>query len=312
MSYKVVTVNLNPALDKTVKIDKFNFGKLNRVNEISVDAGGKGINVAKVLNNFDVETLATGLIAGNQGKVLLELAKKQDINLNFIEVEGETRTNLKLIDNSLKITTEINETGFTVRNSDLSKYKELLKEILKEVKFIVLSGSIPKGCNTSIYKEIIKLAKEMNVKSILDADGETFKEGLNDIPNIIKPNIHELSEYYGREINTDKEIVSISEMLIANGIEIVLVSMGKDGAVIVDKEKKIRVHSYDIDPVSPVAAGDSMVATILYAYLNNYSLEDMAKLTTAAGTITTTKKGSQVCSKEEAFKVLDKVKIEYM
>lgn len=306
---KVITLTLNPAIDKTILIDKFSFGDLNRVKAVRMDAGGKGINVAKVLKKFGTDVIATGLSAGFQGQRLLGYLQEEGIANDFLILEGETRVNLKVIDAYTNITTEINESGFNVDKSVLESFEEKLSKHLDDADILVLAGSLPPGVPKDIYRKYINMAKEKNLLTILDADGETLLEGIKACPYAIKPNIHELQALIGRELKDDYEVTHAAKQLINNGIKLVIVSMGGEGSIVVDEKEAFRVKPFPITPKSTVGAGDSMVAVLTYNLIQKDNLETIARWVTTAGTITASKSGTQVCSKEEIIKFLDKVNV---
>lgn len=309
MDSYILTVTLNPALDKTILIDSLKVGGLNRVISSRLDTGGKGINVAKVLNQFSCGVKAAGLIAGTQGVLLLDKLKACGIDTSFLHISGETRTNLKVVDQSTNTTTEINETGFFVSEQDLSFFIEELTKELGKADLLVLSGSLPPGVDENIYYELIKIAKAKSIRTILDADGKALSAGINALPFAIKPNIHELRDLTGRNIETVKDIVRTAREYIDKGIEIVIVSMGGDGAVVVDKNKAYYAKPFDIVPKSTVGAGDSMVAAFAYSLINGFNLEKTARLITTAGTVTASKPGTEVCSLNEVLINSDKITI---
>ncbi len=310
MKQYVVTVTLNPALDKTVIINKLEIGGLNRVQSMRMDPGGKGINVAKVLNQFGVNVAATGLIAGSQGQVLLRYLASEGINASFLTIPGETRTNLKIVDSNLNMTTEINEAGFKVGKTELDAFKDKLSTLLNEASYLVLSGSLPPRVENSIYRELTEIAKSKGVKTILDADDEALFEGIQAAPFAIKPNIHELEKLAGYKMTDDRDIVRAAREILKKGIKIIIVSMGAQGAIIMDEQETYRARTGSIEPKSTVGAGDSMVAALVYSLLNQYSLEEISRWVTAAGTVTASKTGTQVCSLEEVQQFLNNVRVE--
>lgn len=312
MKPSVVTVTLNPAIDKTIVIEKLNVGGLNRVQSARMDPGGKGINVAKVLNQFGVQVTAAGLLAGTQGKSLLHYLALEKITANFLTIPGETRTNLKIVDSSSNKTTEINEAGFVVGDTEINRFKAQLPELLDEAAYLVLSGSLPPGVGSGIYRELVEIAKGKGVKTILDADDAALFEGIQAVPFAIKPNIHELGNLTGNNLADDQDVICAGRKILEKGIEIIIVSMGAQGAVIMDQTATYRVWPDPIVPKSTVGAGDSMVAVLAYSLLSQFSLEDTAQWVTAAGTVTASKPGTQVCSLAEVRQFLNKVKIKRM
>lgn len=310
MNSSVVTVTLNPALDKTVTLAGLEIGGLNRVQNMRLDPGGKGINVAKVLKKFDVEVTAAGLIAGAQGQQLLKQVEREAIKVRFVNVQGETRTNLKVVDETTKTTTEINEPGFTVSADNLAQFRQELLQLLDAAAVLVIGGSLPPGVPEDIYRDYIELANSKGVKAILDADGQAFREGLKAKPFAVKPNIHELEELLGQKLETVQEIVSAGKALVQQGISLVIISMGSRGSIVLDEKEVYQVTPFSITPQSTVGAGDSMVAALAYSLLEAKPLAEIAILATTAGTVTASKSGTQVCTLAEVKDSLTKVHAE--
>lgn len=309
MKNSVVTVTLNPSIDKTITIEKLVPYGLNRVVRSRTDPGGKGINVARVLKNFGVDVTVTGLIAGRQGEALLGALQSASIRADFLEIPGETRTNLKIFDESANKTTEINETGFEVSPQDLTGFRQKFKNFLKEAAIVVLSGSLPPGVPPDFYADCIDAANAAGVKALLDADGDALKKGIRSIPYAVKPNLHELELLSGRTFSGKKEVAEAARSLIRSGIEIVIVSMGAEGAVVAGRGEAYGVDSWDIPVKSATGAGDSMVAALASSILNHSTLAEIAKITTAAGTVTASKEGTQICLLEEVTQSLGNVTV---
>ncbi|MBP2652746.1 MAG: 1-phosphofructokinase [Firmicutes bacterium] len=306
----VVTVTLNPALDKTVVVDKLEVGGLNRVRSARTDPGGKGINVAKVLAGCGVAVKAAGLIAGADGQILQKYLATENITDSFIPISGETRTNLKIVDAGLNITTEINEAGFAVGRIELDAFKDKLMVLLDEACYLVLGGSLPPKVESSIYGELIEMAHSKGVKTVLDADDAALRLGIAAKPFAIKPNLVELENLVGRKLTDDQAVVQAAREITAKGVEIVIVSMGAKGALVMNKKEAYRVSVSPIVPKSTVGAGDSMVGVLVYSLLKQYSLAEMARWVTAAGSATAAKPGTEVCNLAEVEQFLDKVQAE--
>ena len=310
MNPYVVTVTLNPALDKTVVISRLDVGGLNRVQRLRIDPGGKGINVARVLNKFGIHVKATGFLAGAQGQVLLKYLDLENISADFLAIPGETRTNLKIVDDSSNVTTEINETGFAVTESDMNLFKAKLSTMLEEASLLVISGSLPGKVEYNIYRDFIELANRKGIKTILDADDKALAEGVQALPFAIKPNIHELEKLVGCTLSADQDIIHAAQQLLKRGIQLIIVSMGAQGAIVMDCQETYRVRVDSIIPKSTVGAGDSMVGALAYSLLSKQSLAETARWAVAAGTITALKAGTQVCSLTEVQQFLPQVSIE--
>lgn len=309
MGKRVLTITMNPSIDKTVSVKKLIPYGLNRVINSRIDIGGKGINVAKVLKSFGMDVTAAGLIAGKWGNFLLNSLKASGFSVEFTETCGEIRTNIKIVDTNVNRTTEINEPGFNVETETIQRFMNKFKTLAEKFDVIVLSGSLPPGVPQNFYSECIAAAKGLGKKTILDADGVPLKEGLKAVPFAVKPNIHELESLNGHIFSNKIEIVNAAKKLLKTGIEIVIVSMGADGAIVASKNEVFKADSWNVQVKSATGSGDSMVASLVYSVLNNYSLFDIAKITTAAGTITASKAGTQICSLNEVLQSLDKVTV---
>lgn len=309
MSDQVLTVTLNPSVDKTISIEKFVPFGLNRVADSRMDPGGKGINVARVLRNFGVSVTATGLIGGSQGKFLLGHLAQNEISADFYEIDAETRTNIKIQDLSNNKITEVNEKGFQVTEEDLNGFREKYRNLIQNSAVVVLSGSIPPGVPSEFYGECIRVAKNSGKKVVLDAEGEAFREGLRAVPFAVKPNLHELELAVGKTLETRSEVVGAVKDILAQGVETVIVSMGPKGAIVADQKEIYQVDSWDVEVKGATGAGDSMVGALAYSMLNGSSLLDIAKITTAAGTITVSKEGTQICGFQEVMRSLDYVHV---
>ncbi|WP_373228793.1 1-phosphofructokinase [Cohnella sp.] len=307
----VITVTLNPALDKTVTVEQFEYGGLNRIKEQRTDAGGKGINVAKVLRHFEVNVNALGFAAGYQGKIIKDKLEELGIRSTLLEVPGETRVNLKMVDESTRRTTELNEPGFMVNEALLEQFKNAFRSHAAEASIIVLGGSIPPGTPSNYYRTLIENAKEQGIRTILDADGEALAHGIEAIPFAIKPNIHELEALLEDKFDSTERLIAASRTLIDRGIEYVLVSMGAEGSLLVSKHEAVKASPFPITPISTVGAGDSMVAAMVYSFLDGKSIEDTARWTSAAGTITASKPGTQVCTLQEVQQSIHLVTLTY-
>lgn len=299
MNKKIMTVTLNPCIDKTIVIHEFCEGGLNRAESVRVDAGGKGVNVAKVLKRFGAATLAVGVIGTSGGDLLLSELDERGICHDFISVPGVTRTNYKLQDKTKGQVTEVNEPGFFVDGESLEAILSMIQSRLPETGVMVLAGSVAPGIPKDIYKRLILLAKEQGVKVILDADGEAFKEALDAAPYAVKPNRFELEQLFGRELPSDSDLLSCGRELLQRGISLVVVSLGAEGAMFITKESALRVHPAPVACQSTVGAGDSMVASVAASLVAGDDPGSLARRATASGTVTASKPGTEVCTKEE-------------
>jgi 1-phosphofructokinase len=300
---------LNPAIDKTVYVDKLEFGELNRIKSVRLDPGGKGINVSKALSTYGIEQKATGILAGMNGRVLLSLLERYDFKSDFLVVEGETRTNLKIHDSNTNLITELNEIGPFIQTDNVNMIKKHIKHHLNNCELMILSGSFPTGIPSDFYATCIEMASSMNVRTILDADGEALKLGCSAFPFAIKPNLKELECLSGKALKNYSEILDEINLLQKTGIELILVSLGKDGSILSYKNKTFHALTPSVKVKSTVGAGDSMVAALAYCILNDFDAEKTAKITCAAGYLTTELDGSDMVDWKNIKEVYKDVKI---
>lgn len=308
----IVTVTMNPAIDKTVEVGEFQHGGLNRIIKVEYDAGGKGINVSKTICELGGTTIATGFLGGNGGRTIENVLKQKGISCDFIWVDGETRTNTKVFEESGALT-ELNEPGPSIPPEDLEELLRKLDEYAAEDTLFVLSGSIPAGVDKEIYAEIIRRVHKKGSKVLLDADGELFRRGLKAGPDMIKPNRVELEEYAQLDYRaSEEELLKIAEDFTGKGIETIAVSMGQSGAIFVTGDSKVKCPALSVKAHSTVGAGDAMVAALAYAWDRKFPEEETIRLCMAvsAGAVTTV--GTKPPTKELVEELKEQVVIERM
>lgn len=304
----IYTVTLNPALDKTVEIPSFTIDRVNRITAMRTDPGGKGINVSKVIHKLGGKSIASGILGGSTGKAILTALEDMGLETFFCFAEGETRTNLKVVDKIEHTNTDINEPGLTVTSELLNKLLDGLAGKMKKGDIVVLSGSLPKGAPKDTYQTWVKACREAGVKTILDADGELLMEGIKASPYMIKPNNHELSRLFGRTLETPEELKKAAgELMEKNGIEKVVVSMGGEGALYVTKDTAVYAEGLKVPVGSTVGAGDSVVAALAFAEESGMSLEETVRLSTATGAANVMCSGTQAAEYQVIEELIPRV-----
>lgn len=304
----IYTVTLNPALDKTVEIPGMALDTVNRITGMRTDPGGKGINVSKVIAKLGGESCAAGILGGGSGKMLEKLLEGEPFATRFRFVEGQTRTNLKIIDREGHTNTDINEPGLTVTDADLDA---LLHELLAELRpgdIVVLAGSLPKGAPQDTYRTWTAACKKAGARVFLDADGALLAEGLKAAPYLIKPNDDELSRLAGKKLETLEELTAEGRRLLERGIERVVISLGGRGALYLRKGSTIYAEGLKVPVGSTVGAGDSVVAALAYAEAQGLSEEEAVRLSTAAGAANVMCSGTQAAEREAVEALLPKVR----
>ena len=305
----IVTVTMNPAIDKTVDVETFVHGDLNRVKHIIMDAGGKGINVSKTIKALGGDSIATGFLGGNNGNAIVNMLASDEVNTEFVMIGGETRINTKIVESDGTVT-ELNEAGPKIYEEELKKLEEQLLNYAKEGTWFVLSGSVPTGVPKSIYGDIIRKVHEKGAKVFLDADGELFVQSLAAKPDVIKPNRVELEEYIGADHSlTEEELLNVGKELLEQGIGTVIISLGHEGALFLTKEQSLKCPAIAIEVRSTVGAGDALVAAFTYSMDKGEDFEACAKLgiATSVGAVST--EGTKPPAREKVDELIQLVKV---
>ena len=284
----IVTVTMNPAIDKTVDIGKFERGDLNRIKRVEIDAGGKGINVSKTIRELGGESIATGFVGGTSGTIIKQVLTDLGLKTDFVEVKGETRTNLKVVEETGEVT-ELNEPGPEVSKEQLNDLLNRLEGYANPDTLFVLAGSIPAGIPTDIYRKITEQVHQKGAKVLLDADGVLFSESLKGKPDMLKPNRSELERYYQMDYRaSEQELVSMGEKLLDQGVSMAAISLGQMGAIFLTKGKRYRCPGLRVKAHSTVGAGDALVAAMAYSWDEKLPLETCIRLCmgVSAGAVT--------------------------
>lgn len=298
----IYTVTFNPALDYIVRVEQFNVGEVNRAAYSEIMAGGKGVNVSLVLKNLGHESTALGFAAGFTGEKLVRDLKDKGCRTDFIFLEqGMTRINVKIKGQE---ETEINGEGPEITPMAIRAMMIKL-ERLREGDILILSGSIPKTLPEDIYEKVIVRQQGKNVRIVVDATKNLLKETLEYHPFLIKPNHHELGEFFRMTISNPEEALSYAEKLQQMGAVNVLVSMAGEGAVLLDEYgNKHMSPAPEGRLVNSVGAGDSMVAGFIAGYLETKDYEQAFRMGIAAGSASAF--SEFLATREETMEVLEK------
>ena len=305
----IITLTLNPAVDKTIYLGDFTKGAVNRVQEVRKDAGGKGINVSKVVAKLGGTTTALGFLGGAAGKFISTAIAEFAIKQDFVQLDGETRTNMKIVDKSNREETEINEPGAEVNSEQLDDLKRKVLNTASAEDSVVLTGSLPPGVPTDIYADLINQLQAKNIKVFLDASGKSLKQGITAKPYLIKPNINELETLVGRELSTVSEMVQAAEKLHEQGINIVVVSRGAEGSLVISDTDNYQVVPPDVESNSTIGAGDTLVGVLALKLEKGDSLAAAIQYATAASANSVTQAGTQLCEPQEVEQLLKEVEI---
>ncbi|MGL4345197.1 MAG: 1-phosphofructokinase family hexose kinase [Cellulosilyticaceae bacterium] len=308
---KIICVALNPAMDKTINVDRFEVGCVNTIGEISYQIGGRGINVSKVLQNFDHKSIVTGFVGGIWTDKFRTTLMKLGIETKFFKLIHDTRTNTKLIDTVTGTCTTINERGPQVPEEFLERFIQSFTIMCKPDDIIVLTGGTPPGIPDDIYYTLTKIAKEKGATVILDARGELLKQGVLAGPDMVKINYR---DYVPREYwNNMPEAIyrGLLDGAKQLGVEKVLISVGKKGALFLHKDKEYYAKAVDVgvDLKYPVAAGDAMVSAMVMSIIEEFDDVTTLKYAVACGAACVLAKDTKGCVPMKVNELISKVDI---
>jgi len=278
---KIATVTLNPAIDQTVKVDNFRPNTVNRALAISFDASGKGVNVASFLADYGHDTAVTGYLGKENADIFEQFFASKGIDDCFVRIPGNTRINVKVVDEVNQQTTDINMPGQTPPQEAMNTLLQTIEQLANSCDWFVLSGSLPPHVPTTIYAAIITQLKRQKKRIILDTSGEALWEGIQSGPTIVKPNIEELQHLVRHSLTSDAEIQQAAHQLLNEDIELVVVSMGRQGAMLVEQATTLIATPPTVTVKKTFGAGDAMVAGLVTAQIQGLSLADCGRLATA-------------------------------
>lgn len=302
----IYTVTLNPSIDYIIKVPHFKDGIINHTDTELMRPGGKGINVSSILHSLGYETTALGFIAGHIGNVINEMVKGKGITTDFVaKGSGESRINVKMRSDT---ETEINGMGPHILDEDMHKLYGKLDDI-KDGDVLVLSGSVPAHLSKTTYADILQYVGHKDVLCVVDAEGELLTDTLSFHPFLIKPNQHELSAIFHHEIKTKEEAAYYGHQLQKKGARNVLISMGKDGAVLVSEDARdLYMPAPKGKVINSVGAGDSMVAGFLYGWLESHDYNKALTMGIASGSATAFQE--DLANRKEIYDLLHQITVE--
>ncbi|WP_223588229.1 1-phosphofructokinase family hexose kinase [Neobacillus bataviensis] len=253
----ILTITLNPSVDINYQISGFQLGGANRCNSTMKTAGGKGLNVTRVLNCLNLTVKATGFMGGTNGHYIKRELEREGISNSFIPIKEDTRNCIAVLHDLVQ--TEVMEEGPLIKEEEKITFLKAMEEQFKAASVIVASGSLPLGLPTTFYKELINMAHRFQKPFLLDTSGVAMKESLCSLPTMIKPNISEFEQLIGKTLNSKEELINeLKEFPVP--VPYIMVTLGDQGAVIKHREQLFRVVIPKIKPINPVGSGDATVA----------------------------------------------------
>lgn len=306
----IVTVTPNPAVDQTLFVSRLQVGAMQRVRESQLDPAGKGINVSRMAHRLGWPTIAFGFLAGEIGVLAQRALDDEGVQHHFVRVAGQTRLNVTIVDETAGVATSLYGPGPTVDATQRARLDDLLRFWLPAARVLVLAGSLPPGMPVDAYATYIRLAQSCGVVTILDADGDALRYGLEAKPTIIKPNRAEAERLLGCPLPDLQAVVSGARALAARGVSTVVITLGPEGAVCVCGEQIWYAVPPSVERRSTVGSGDSFVAGLAVALANGRDLREGLRLGTAAGAATAMTRGTALGTAEDVEKLLPAVRIE--
>ncbi len=294
----ILTVTLNPCIDKSSAVDKLVPESKLRCSEVVNEAGGGGINVSKALKKLSMESVALFPAGGHNGNMLRDLLSKDAIDFRSVDTAVETRENWIVLETETN-----NQFRFTFPGKAVEE--KTIRTLIDEIRsfapqYVIASGSLPPGLPDHFYGLIIKTARSVGAKCIVDTSGNALQAMENKGAYLIKPNRNELTRMLNRDQLAEEEVDDAARQVVENGYaEIVVVSMGAKGAWLVTAEEKYFVEAPAVEKKSTVGAGDSMVAGIVYALHRNASLKEALRYGVACGSAATMNEGTQLFREED-------------
>jgi 1-phosphofructokinase len=278
---KIATVTLNPAIDQKVMVDNFRPNAVNRAQAISFEASGKGVNVASFLADYGHDVTATGYLGQENVDIFEKFFASKGIADCFVRIPGNTRINVKVVDEVNQQTTDINMPGQAPPQDAQHILPQTIEHLSNSCDWFVLSGSLPPHVPIALYATLISQLKQHKKSIILDTSGEALREGIQAGPTIVKPNIEELQYLVRHSLNSEAEIQQAALRLLNEDIKLVVVSMGRQGAMLVEQANTLIATPPTMTVKKTFGAGDAMVAGLVAAQILNLSLADCGRLATA-------------------------------
>ena len=305
----VLTVTLNPAVDKTVFVPDFGIGRDFREESVFLSAGGKGINVSRVLKELGVGALATGFLGGPDGRYIEEGLAEEDIGQEFCAIQDRTRTSLTVIDPAKGTVTRVLERGPRIGSGELDIFRKRFLVLLRSCRYIVLSGSSAPGIPGSFYGELIEMSRNRGVMTILDTSGKALEMGLKKKPYMIKPNLKEAEQLSGRKIRSISDAKSAARCFYRAGIKIAAVTMGSQGAVIFDGKEMFLGVPPRTKIQSLVGCGDAFIAGFIASQVKNRSFKESFRAAVACGAANTQSVNPGFIKRSHVGKIIKCVRI---
>lgn len=309
----ILTITLNPSVDMSYKIDQLAIDTVNRVEDVSKTAGGKGLNVARVLHQLGEEVAASGFLGGNLGGFIRNQIKSLDIQDFFVPIDGETRNCIAVIHEGKQ--TEILESGPVITENEAILFLEKFEEYVQQVEFVTISGSLPKGLHNDFYTKLLEIADTYDTPVLLDANGSLLLSTLKGEfkPHFIKPNEEEIADLLGKSSVDESEIIAALKTSLFDDIPWIVITLGADGAIVKHGGAIYRARPPKIEAINPVGSGDSVVAGFAAGMSRNLASDEaLIKFGLSMGVLNALEEKTGQIDPEKIPWAIDKMQVEKM
>jgi 1-phosphofructokinase family hexose kinase len=293
----IYTLTLNPAVDRELTVPEIVYDSVLRASQSQVDFGGKGFNVSRLLKGLGAASTAVAFVGGKAGEILQDGLQSLGIATDFVWVSGETRTNVSIVTPAGGHYLKVNEKGPVISPDKQAELLAKIAALARPGDWWVLAGSLPPGVPADFYARIIRLLNQHNAKTLLDTIGEPLRLGCLEKPYLVKPNAEEAHDLTGLPLGSLSEVAQAAAQIRALGVEIVVISMGKSGALLHTAADTCLIHSPTIVEKNPIGAGDSLVGGLVWALTANYPPREALAWGVASGAATASLSGTEVGSR---------------
>jgi 1-phosphofructokinase family hexose kinase len=311
----IVTVTLNAAVDRTLLVPNFQVGQRHRASVGFLSAGGKGINVGRALKRLGVPVVCTGLAGGRNGTLLVEELTHEGILNDFVRIRGESRTSTAVLDPTSNVYTEINEWGPEVAEDELDTLREKLAYLTQGAEFVVFAGSLPRGVEADFFAEVVRDAGRRHQLAVVDTDGEPLRVGTAAEPYLVAPNVREAEELVGHEFVDEEDLAGALDEIAELGARNVLITLEAGCYALLREDRnevRLRAQVPELEPVSRIGAGDTLLAGFLAARAAGRSFEDAVRSAVATGAASVLEPGPGRFDPREASRLTPLVTVEHL
>jgi 1-phosphofructokinase family hexose kinase len=305
----IYTITLNPAVDRELTVPELEFDSVLRAIDWRVDFGGKGFNVSRMLKVLGADSVAMGFAGGRSGELLRDGLTSLGIGTDFVWVEGETRTNVSIVNQTHEHYLKANEPGPQITAARQAELMDKIRSLASDGDLWVLAGSLPPGVPPTIYAEMIEVVQAAKGRAILDTSGEALRYGCRSGPYLVKPNAYEANQLTGLPVENQEQIAAAATAIRALGSANIVVSLGKDGAMLVDEHGAWVANSPRIEARNPIGAGDSMVGGLVYGLQAGLELKEALRWGVACGASAASQSGTGVGTRHLVESLLAQVEI---